>query len=39
MSLTHLNRRVFLQVNSASAAALSLGFLWPDAGLANTTQK
>ncbi len=36
MSLTHLNRRVFLQVNSASAAALSLGFLWPDAGLANT---
>ena len=35
MSTTHLNRRLFLQVNTASAAALSLGFLWPQDSMAS----
>ena len=35
MTTTHLNRRLFLQVNTASAAALSLGFLWPQASMAS----
>ncbi len=35
MTATHMNRRLFLQVNTASAAALSLGFLWPQAGMAS----
>ena len=36
MNLTHLNRRLFLQVNTSSAAALSLGFLWPQASTASS---
>ena len=36
MSQHALNRRQFLQVSSSTAAALSLGFVWPDAALANT---
>ena len=35
MTTTHLNRRLFLQVNTASAAALSLGFLWPQSSMAS----
>ena len=35
MTATLMNRRLFLQVNTASAAALSLGFLWPQAGMAS----
>ena len=35
MSATHMNRRLFLQVNTASAAALSLGFLWPQTSMAS----
>ena len=35
MNSTYLNRRLFLQVNTASAAALSLGFLWPQASMAS----
>ncbi len=39
MTTTHLNRRLFLQVNTASAAALSLGFLWPqDSVASNSTE-
>ena len=34
MNSTALNRRQFLQVSSSAAAALSLGFVWPDAVLA-----
>ena len=34
MNSTALNRRQFLQVSSSAAAALSLGFVWPDAALA-----
>ena len=33
MNSTALNRRQFLQVSSATAA-LSLGFVWPDAAMA-----
>ena len=35
MSAIHMNRRLFLQVNTASAAALSLGFLWPQTSMAS----
>jgi len=35
MTTTSLNRRLFLQVNTASAAALSLGFLWPQTSMAS----
>ncbi|MSQ66150.1 MAG: xanthine dehydrogenase family protein molybdopterin-binding subunit [Limnohabitans sp.] len=34
MNSNALNRRQFLQVSSSSAAALSLGFVWPDAAVA-----
>jgi len=37
MNSTHLNRRLFLQVNTASAAALSLGFLWPQDSMASNS--
>ena len=36
MNSKPLNRRHFLQVSSSAAAALSLGFVWPDALAANT---
>ena len=39
MSHLALNRRQFLQVSSSAATAFSLGFVWPQAALANSQTK